>query len=96
MFCEELCFPQSDCLVYCDNEAAVGIAKDGGPSRGKHIDIRYHFVKDHYRWGFIDVRGIASDDNPADMGTKNQPVELFRNHRDILGLFDIERELELL
>jgi hypothetical protein len=96
MFCEELCFPQQDCLVYCDNEAAVGIAKDGGPSRGKHIDIRYHFVKDHYRWGYICVKGIASALNPADMGTKCQPGDLFKSHCDMTGLYDIELELKQL
>ena len=93
MFCEELCFPQEDCAVFCDNEAAVGLAKDSGPSRGKHIDVRYHFVKDHYKWGFINVLGIPSNDNPADMGTKCQPLALSQSHCALCGLVDIEREL---
>jgi hypothetical protein len=96
MFCEELCFPQEDCEVFCDNEAAVGLAKDSGPSRGKHIDVRYHFVKDHYKWGFINVLGIPSNDNPADMGTKCQPLALFQLHCALCGLVDIERELQAL
>jgi len=96
MFCEELKFPQENCPVFCDNEAAVRIAKDDGASRGKHIDVRYHFVKDHFKWGFIDVMGISSDDNPADMGTKNQPLPLYLKHLQILGLTDITDELKAL
>jgi len=96
MFCEELCFPQGQNKVFCDNEAAIRIAKDNGPSRGKHIDIRYHFVKDHYRWKFIDLRGVKSQDNPADMGTKCQPVELFTQHCGLLGIMDIGNELKQL
>jgi hypothetical protein len=94
MFCEELCFPQEDCLVYCDNEAAVGLSHDRGPSRGKHIDVRYHFVKDHYKWGYINVCSIASNDNPADMGTKCQPLDLFESHRAMCGLVDVDREIK--
>jgi hypothetical protein len=96
MFCEELCFKQGNNKVFCDNEAAVRVAKDAGPSRGKHIDIRYHFVKDHFKWGFIDVRGVASKDNPADIGTKCQPLDLFAEHCNKMGIMDITAELKAL
>jgi len=94
MFCDELCFPQRDSPVYCDNEAAVSLVKDNGPSRGKHLDIRYHFVKDHYKWGFIDILSVDSELNPSDMGTKNQPLDLFKDHRTMIGLLDISAELK--
>ena len=93
MFCEELGFPQRDCPVYCDNEAVVQLARDQGPSRGKHIDIRFHFVKDHQRWGFIEVLSCPSAMNPADCGTKVQPLDLFTRHRTKCGLIDIATEL---
>jgi hypothetical protein len=96
MFCEELNFPQDATPVYCDNEAAVRIGKDTGPSRGKHIDIRFHFVKDHQKWGFIDLRGVKSNDNPADMGTKCQPLDLFASHSRMMGIMNIEGELKKL
>jgi hypothetical protein len=96
MVCEELCFPQGQNKVFCDNQAAVSIAKDTGPSRGKHIDIRYHFVKDHFKWGFIDLRGVESKENPADMGTKCQPLDLFVSHCEKMGIMDISAELKKL
>jgi hypothetical protein len=96
MFCEELCFPQGNNKVFCDNEAAVAIAKNNGASRGKHIDIRYHFVKDHVKWGFIDLRGVKSQDNPADIGTKCQPLDLFAHHVNMMGIMDISKELKQL
>jgi len=96
MFCEELCFPQGQNKVFCDNQAAVCIAKGTGPSRGKHIEIRYHFVKDHFKWGFIDLRGVESKENPADMGTKCQPLDLFVAHCEKMGIMDITAELKKL
>jgi hypothetical protein len=38
--------------LLCDNESAILMA--GNPvehSRTKHIDIRYHFLRDHQCWG---------------------------------------------
>ena len=93
MFSEELGFPQQKCPVFCDNEAVVMLAHDQGQSRGKHIDVRFHFVKDHQHWGFIDVQPIESAKNPADCGTKVQPFDLFLQHRTMCGLIDIEAEL---
>ncbi len=49
---------QDMCPVFCGNEAALLIAKDEvdtASTRGKYIDIRYFFVKDHYKWGYIDL-----------------------------------------
>jgi hypothetical protein len=74
----------------------VAIAKNNGASRGKHIDIRYHFVKDHVKWGFIDLRGVKSQDNPADIGTKCQPLDLFAHHVNMMGIMDISKELKQL
>ena len=93
MFCEELGFPQKHNPVFCDNDAAVQLAKDIGPSRGKHIDVRYHFIKDHERYGYITVTPIGTELNPADMGTKIQPKILFVRHREMMGLIDISSEI---
>ena len=37
--------------------------------RKKHIDVRYHFVRD-----IIDVSKVGTQDNPVDMMTKSLPI----------------------
>ena len=39
-------------------------------NRSKHIDIKYHFIREKYNSGFLDVSYIPSGDNVADIMTK--------------------------
>lgn len=61
--------------VYCDNMSAIKLSKNEVVSqRSKHIDIRYHFCKDHVRRGVIDVQYLPTDEMPADAFTKALPA----------------------
>jgi hypothetical protein len=41
--------------VLCDNESAIRMAENSVEhSRTKHIDIRYHFLRDHQQRGYRD------------------------------------------
>ncbi|WVZ90149.1 hypothetical protein U9M48_036476 [Paspalum notatum var. saurae] len=42
-------------------------------SRTKHIDVRFHFLRDHYEKGDIDLVHVASENQLADIFTK--PLE---------------------
>ncbi|WVZ80195.1 hypothetical protein U9M48_027689 [Paspalum notatum var. saurae] len=42
-------------------------------SRTKHIDVRFHFLRDHYEKGDIDLVHVASENQLADIITK--PLE---------------------
>ncbi|KAE8692180.1 putative ROP-interactive CRIB motif-containing protein 6 [Hibiscus syriacus] len=42
-------------------------------SRTKHIDVRYHFVREIFEEGKILLQKIATSENPADMMTKVTP-----------------------
>jgi len=48
--------------------------------RTKHIDIKYHFIREFNRKGFGKPYKIDSKDCVADIGTKNQEVSLFVKH----------------
>ena len=39
--------------------------------RSKHIDIRYHYIRETVEWKFAEIFFIDSDKNPADLLTKN-------------------------
>ena len=48
--------------------------------RTKHIDIRTHFVREFIEDGILKVIFVKSEDNDADIFTKNTSEELFHKH----------------
>ena len=48
--------------------------------RMKHIDIKWHHVRDMIKDGDLDVQYVSSDDNPADVMTKNSKEVLYVKH----------------
>jgi hypothetical protein len=58
-------------ILFTDNKAAESIVKyEPDYQRSKHIDIRYHFVRDHYERGTFDIEHIPTDQQLADIMTK--------------------------
>lgn len=54
-----------------DNESAIKLAKtDAFRPKTKHIDIRYHFIREKIALGVIDIEYVPTDDNAADSLTK--------------------------
>ena len=56
--------------------------------RTKHIDIKFHFVRDVIEEGELKVCKISTHDNPADMLTKSVPVAKFELCSILVGLID--------
>ncbi|WVZ75719.1 hypothetical protein U9M48_023754 [Paspalum notatum var. saurae] len=60
-------------LVY--STSAIPVAKNPVlHSRTKHIDVRFHFLRDHYEKGDIDLVHVVTQNQLADIFTK--PLEL--------------------
>ncbi|WVZ51962.1 hypothetical protein U9M48_003059 [Paspalum notatum var. saurae] len=58
-----------------DSTSAISVAKNPVlHSRTKHKDVRFHFLRDHYEKGDIDLVHVASENQLADIFTK--PLEL--------------------
>ena len=65
--------------TYVDNQAAIQISKnDVYHDRTKHIDIRYHFVRDCIRDNLFKIEWIATQDQQADIFTKALQTIQFR------------------
>nr|GFC55264.1 retrovirus-related Pol polyprotein from transposon TNT 1-94 [Tanacetum cinerariifolium] len=65
--------------MYCDSKAAA-IAISCNPvqhSRTKHIDVRYHFIKEKVEKGIVELLFIRTEYQLADLFTKALPVERF-------------------
>ena len=72
-------------VVRVDNVGAIFIGSNVAVSqRSKHIDIRYHFVREFVYDGFIQIIFVRTRDNDADIFTKNLPGELFARHSEKL------------
>jgi hypothetical protein len=58
-------------LLYCDNQSALALAKnDTFHQRTKHIDIRYHFIRERVQWGHVIMQFVPTEDQEADILTK--------------------------
>lgn len=57
--------------IYCDNESAIKLSlSDAFRPRTKHIDIRYHHLREKVECGVIDILHVPTEENVADMLTK--------------------------
>ncbi|GJV06249.1 hypothetical protein Tco_1343905 [Tanacetum coccineum] len=57
--------------IFCDNTSAIAISNNPVlHSRTKHIDIRYHFIRDHILKGDIELHFIPTQYQLADIFTK--------------------------
>ena len=73
--------------IRCDNTSAIDIAKNPvHHSRTKHIDIRHHFLRDHVEKKNIKLTHCRTEDQIADIFTKELPRETFVHLRLLLGL----------
>ncbi|GJS99485.1 reverse transcriptase domain-containing protein [Tanacetum coccineum] len=58
-------------LVYCDNKSAIALCCNNVQhSRSKHIDIRFHFIKEHVENGVIELYFVNTEYQLADIYTK--------------------------
>ena len=64
-------------MLNCDNQGSIALAKNPiKHQRTKHIDIKYHFIRDQISKGIVEISYIPSEYNVADVFTK--PVSSIR------------------
>lgn len=81
----ELGFPQKSVEIFCDSQSAICLAKNNVfHERTKHIQIRFHFIRDVIAEGDLVVTKIDTQINPADILTKSVPVKKFEDGRSDL------------
>ena len=75
-FMEELGFRQERYVVLCDNQSAIHLSKNSTfHSRSKHIDVRYHWMRDVINNKLLELEKVYTNDNGADTMTKALPKE---------------------
>ena len=74
-------------MVYSDSQSALHLCKNPVfHERTKRVDVRYHFIRENVTEGSIHVDKVATEENPADLGTKVLTLSKF-NH--CLGLLRV-------
>ena len=73
--------------ILCDNTSAINLSENPVlHSRSKHIDVRYHFLRDHVSKGNIKLEYVITENQLADIFTKPLSSERFQNLRLRLGM----------
>ncbi|KAL8157755.1 hypothetical protein AgCh_002454 [Apium graveolens] len=73
--------------IYCDNTSAINISKNPVMhSRTKHIDVRYHFLRDNVSKGNTELIYISTEKQRADIFTKPLAEDRFCTIRRELGM----------
>ncbi|GJV77988.1 hypothetical protein Tco_1509572 [Tanacetum coccineum] len=77
--------------IFCNNTSAIAISNNPVlHSRTKHIDIRYHFIKDHILKGDIELHFIPTEYQLADIFTKPLDEPTFTRLKAELSTLNID------
>ncbi|WVZ01079.1 hypothetical protein V8G54_027148 [Vigna mungo] len=75
-FLSELGHDQDDYVVNCDNQSTIHLTKNPMfHSRSKHIDVRYHWIREALDEKKLKIEKIHTDLNWSDMMTKSIPTK---------------------
>jgi hypothetical protein len=65
-------------IVHVDNIGAIFMSENiTATSRSRHIDTRYHFIREVIEDGVIKIQFVKTAENKADLYTKNVKSEIY-------------------
>ena len=68
-------------MVKTDNIGAMFMAQNASSGvRTRHVDTRYHYVRENLEDGIIKIEFVRSDENHSDIFTKNVNQEIYQKH----------------
>ena len=78
---------QDTMCVFCDNTSAINLSKNPFQhSKSKHIEIRYHFIRDWVEEKIVYLEFINTDTQKADIFTKPLDGPRFESLRKTIGV----------
>jgi hypothetical protein len=79
-------------VIMCDNSSTIQLSKNPVfHGKSKHIDVKFHFLRDLVNDGVIKLIYCASENQIADIMTKPLKLEQFEKLREMLGVTDITK-----
>jgi hypothetical protein len=84
---KELGIMQTVTTIYEDNQGCIALAKNPVQHhRTKHIDVKYHFIRERIEEGTVKVIYCPTNEMKADILTKGIAAPQFKQLRDQLNL----------
>ena len=87
MLMKDLHHEEDHVLIHGDNQGSLDLARNPvNHQRSKHIDIKYHFIREKCASGEIKLQHVPTGENVADLMTKaatKQKLDTF--HCDLFG-----------
>ena len=78
---------QETMVVYCDNSSAIDISKNPvQDSKTKHIEIRYHFIRDLVERKVVALEYIPTEHQNAEIFIKPLDRSNFKSLRQVIGV----------
>jgi hypothetical protein len=75
--------------IFCDNQSCIKLSENPVfHDRSKHIEIRYHFIRDKVQKGVVKLQYISTNEQVADILTKALPKGKFEYFREKLGVLE--------
>ena len=79
--------PQDTMCIFCDNTSAINLSKNPVQhSKSKHIEIRYHFIRDLVEERVVCLEFTHTDNQKADIFTKPLDGPRFESLRKTIGV----------
>ena len=84
---KELGLNQGGVQLHCDSQSAIYLAKHQVyHARTKHIDVRFHKIRELTTTGEIILEKIDTSENAVDMLTKPVPTSKFKHCLDLISI----------
>ena len=78
-------------VLQVNNQSTIKLANAEFHKRTKHIDVRYHFLREKYESGEISIEYVPSRLQKGDIFTKALPRDQFLFLRELIGMCEPEK-----
>jgi hypothetical protein len=75
--------------IWEDNQSCISLSKRWEHRRLKHLDVKFNYIKELVAKSIVKIGYIETNDQTADILTKNLTGERFVKHRQGLGLLEV-------
>ena len=88
---EKLSHTQGNCtIMFCDNSSTIKLSKNPMMhGRSKHIDVRFHFLRDLTKEEVVELVHCGTQDQIANVLIKPLKLDLFLKLRELMGVCEV-------
>lgn len=78
--CDSVC-------LHMDNQSAIRLVQNSEPhKRTKHVEIKFHFIREKFNEGLFELKYVPTEDQVADVLTKPLSRVKFEKFRELMGV----------